>query len=464
MRDFHQQDAARPVQMQAQGNQAFAPPAFQLHAGNAAPIQRLVQPGGEGDAVFSAFGNAHRRRFFNPDVVGEHEHARDEDDGQHGGIHVNADDRRPEDAPLHNASRVSLHKFHSLKLYIEQNHADLMAGRGIDLRQDLLDFSSAIKEASKTYKKQVKDLNSPSNMDVIQAHYNQTLDQLRQRIDQRTIEIHGIVEREGDDDANMDQIHEQGTDIWRNQWHNTIMAVNRVLVEKWPQWQRTLADWTRQKLEAGFNYMNPDLIRGLDYIGSLAKGYKGPPKQAIRFQGEKFDVDANLDAPPLAAYAMMENNAVVDRGRIWSEDAGIEPITAMEQDIQAALEQAGLIQMGMDPDEPFETVINAENIDMVGADNGADDAIRDVQRAAYAQKVMDLVNEQRSNNLVAFNAISERLRAGGFTEANEAAQHFFKDIDRNEGTYAYSPEELAQIVRIISDAGVNVDGLGVAPA
>lgn len=78
-----------------------------------------------------------------------------------------------------------------------------------------------------------------------------------------------------------------------------VMVVNTLLESEWTKAKAKIVSWViKQRLATGT--IN---IGDVTYIGSLARGYKGPPKQHVRFDPASFDVDANLDAPVLADYA-----------------------------------------------------------------------------------------------------------------------------------------------------------------
>jgi hypothetical protein len=83
----------------------------------------------------------------------------------------------------------------------------------------------------------------------------------------------------------------------------------------------------------------------------------GPPKQSVRFQPEKFDVDANLYAPPLATYGA-QIGADIDRGRIAGNKLGISAINKFEQDVHQDLKKVE----GYDQGDPLSLVIEAKAI------------------------------------------------------------------------------------------------------
>jgi hypothetical protein len=395
------------------------------------------------EAIFTEFGNRHRRRDFDPDVLGEWFNGIHQIQGQDEGA-------RPEDAPVVNEFRVSFHKLHSVKLYMEKNYPDLFQRLGtdfnIDIRAELLRISAAAKTESKSYKKRVKDLATDDPIEQLQQVYALAISGLGIQALTLAQRLQQIINTETDDDKDLDEIHSEGTDIWRDTWHRAVMAVNTVLHGRWPHWKGRLKTWTAQKRNEGLNYMDPNQIIGLDYIGSLARGYKGPPKQAVRFMPEKFDVDANLTAPPLAAYALTVGNAMVDRGRIWSNQSDIALLGQMETDIQQHLVDAGLENMGMDPNEPFEAVIDAEGVrNLVNAPVGV---VTKKATSERDQLLRDRIFWARHRDMNAFNTIGAQLQGAGLAALDDG-HLVLREHDEENQTYAYSEGDLNRIEDIL---------------
>lgn len=115
-------------------------------------------------------------------------------------------------------------------------------------------------------------------------------------------------------------------------WYNAIWTVNAILTEEWETKKADVENWRPKKgpFDKVPNGSPIAKIGNLDYIGSLAKGYKGIPKQQIHFTPECFDVDANLDAPFLAAYAISEKESI-DRGHVKADK--IEPLKVVQDNI-----------------------------------------------------------------------------------------------------------------------------------
>lgn len=464
----HSEEHASNNEIVSEGSASMVPPAFQLSASPGTPpadqpIQRNIGHDHAENDVFTAFGDTHRDRWLNPDEIGERDRGAGDAPGGIRRIEGQDQGARPEDAPLAPEFRVDWHKLHSAKIYLEENYPALYVQyqeeNEIDLRQILLDFGTAVKTESKLYKKRVKDLGTDTSIEDLEAQYQAAMEVIRVNVAARAADIQQYITDNSEDAPSMEDIHQDGTGMWRDKWHDIVLAVNRVLVNAWPIWQERLRAWVQARLDDGLGYMNPALINGLDYIGSLAKGYKGPPKQGVRFMPEKFDVDANLDAPVLAAYAIQESGAKIDRGRIWSQDANIEVVTQMEQDIQQQLVAAGLEDMGMDPGEPFEAVIDATNMDQIQHD-GAANARGIANMQDYLQVLRDLIHWQRHEDMGRFQNIAQALQViaqdgdeANLTEVTDGRTHLIEMPD-DRLNYPYSDAQILQIAQILRDNGV----------
>ena len=132
-----------------------------------------------------------------------------------------------------------------------------------------------------------------------------------------------------------------------------------MLAETWPPGKAAILNWLSQQRA---RLPHVDLSGGvgeLDYIGSLATGFKGPPKQQIRFNPDKFDVDANLPAPPLAKYAIAEDHLEPDRKRIFGKETSIAPLKEFTNRTHSEL--SGRVK-GYDKTDPFDVAIDATEL------------------------------------------------------------------------------------------------------
>lgn len=256
-------------------------------------------------AIFEEFGHKHRNPNVNLDIVGE----------EKGGIHVaKGEAARPEDAPIVNYFRTRFHQLHSAKIYFETKHPELILDfqdahatelNKLTLRERLLEIADAVKKESKAHKKRFKDLSTRTRVSTLDNLYAAAVRTLGDQALNLATSIQTYINQKTTDTSDLKKIHTEGADIWRATWHRAVLTVNTVLHGRWPYWKGKIKNWIKTKHdEDGLDYMDPAQVIGLDYIGSLARGYKGPPKQGVRFMPEKFDVDANLTAPPLAAFRL----------------------------------------------------------------------------------------------------------------------------------------------------------------
>ena len=179
----------------------------------------------------------------------------------------------------------------------------------------------------------------------------------------------------------------------------------------------------------------------MDYIGSLAKGYKSPPKQSVRFQPEKFDVDANLDAPPLAVYAV-KKGVGIDRGKLSAQEAGISPIIDFEKKVHSLL----LDKPGYDKDDPFSVVIDAEGIGQV-KDDSANDAKTALADSKADLEVRDAIWRLRETSPERYKEIAPILLESGLAVKNESGQVVLK-------TQPFSSKEVESITKLITSKSI----------
>ena len=311
----------------------------------------------------------------------------------------------------------------------------------------MLEIAAKVKKESKGHKKRVKDLRTSTKTSALDKQYEVALRALGDEALRLATGIQTYINQNSADSSDLEQIHAEGTG------HRAIMAVNTVLHGRWPFWKGKIKKWTKDRHDMdNLSFMDPAMQIGLDYIGSLAKGYKGPPKQGVRFMPEKFDVDASLVAPPLAAYALVVGNAIVDRGRIWSKHAGpalfnglLEP---MEKDMQQHLEAAGLIEMGMDKNEPFEVVIEAEGIEKLP--NAPQKALASKALSEKDLRIRNKLHALRKINRKRFRRIGKKLVRKGFTTTDDMHELLTAHDDENQ-IYAFTDSQLDQIEKLIDE-------------
>ena len=213
-------------------------------------------------------------------------------------------------------------------------------------------------------------------------------------------------------DEIIERVHAGGTEDWRAAWRAAILQVNRVLAEFWPAAKGALAGWVVQQ-RARLPHL--DLSGGigeLDYIGSLATGYKGPPKQQVRFNPDKFDVDANLAAPPLAKYAMGHDHLKPDRQRIFGRQTTIGPLNTFSD--QAHGEMTARVK-GYDASDPFDVVIEAPELPEQSHARLATERLYSLRRKLPEAQYLRLLDE---------------LVAGGFMDADRRGVR--QDLSKDE--------------------------------
>ncbi|GIM94222.1 eCIS core domain-containing protein [Paractinoplanes toevensis] len=267
---------------------------------------------------------------------------------------------RPDDAPILEAFRRLYNRLDSWSIVIRTKHPDLepeFRGFDLEIKRDV--WLKRLKAAGKTYKEQFRDLREGDTGKAADAYHAEVLGGIATEIDTLNREIAAWYARKTGStetvDEIMERVHVTGTELWREEWRQAILQVNRILALLWPPARTRLLLFVGQQRSA-----NPGVDLGgevgqLDYIGSLATGFKGPPKQQIRFNPQKFDVDANLEAPPLAKFALFRNPTLVpDRGRIFGRVTTIEPLHRFTGDADAQFRSK---VKGYDASDPFDVAL-----------------------------------------------------------------------------------------------------------
>lgn len=165
-----------------------------------------------------------------------------------------------------------------------------------------------------------------------------------------------------------------GQDIWREKWLNAIEKSNTILLQEWSIFENPIQNFIRK-----YYNLPADTIIPLDlsYIGSTATGYKGPPKQRIQFDSEHFDIDANLDAPLLADYAVFADNIQPDRNRIFARKTSITPLVNFCAVVDHRLKAE---VPGIDKYDTFDVAIKAADTDATIFDNNLQELLYDIRR------------------------------------------------------------------------------------
>lgn len=233
---------------------------------------------------------------------------------------------------------------------------------------------AAIKEASKHFKTDIRSL-SKTEEEALATHkkaIDAVLEELGAVKDAALALINELLKAKGRGGYTYSQYASQAmpeqAGVWKDRWLETSKAVNQIVGAQWAKFEGSIRGDALAAIQAAIR--DGDLLPGadatvgterwrLDYIGSLAKGVKGPPKQHIAFDPDKFDVDANLEAPSLSTWAV-KKGSVADRDRLWGrKDANLRRIGAL-QSFQDAVHRALSDIPGYDADDPFEVVVVAE--------------------------------------------------------------------------------------------------------
>jgi hypothetical protein len=387
------------------------------------------------------FGDRNRLHNINPDKLAERLEGEDVE-----GMGIKDDDidkkegiwrpskeegtARPEDPPIYQPFRKAFHEAHNIKLSLERDMADFEEfDLTLKITGTLLEIASAVKKSSLEYKASVRSFENKSDVQELKSDYFLKLKDFAQQaqdLSQRMIEGYAVREGFGDEseefklDLQADK-NEAGLKIWRTRWWAAVQEINGLLLDLWSKSKLRIEQWVNTKKEEGLSYMKPGMVGDLDYIGSLAKGYKSAPKQYIRFMPEKFDVDANLDAPPLAVYSIRLGGQV-DRGSVKSR--GIEPLMDFERDVNNALFEfddqmkppTGTRIPGLDKDDLFEVFIRASNVTdlMRGTHEDVDTAHKKEAFSNRLQTIQDRIWWLRGRSMELSMELRDTLSVKGY--------------------------------------------------
>lgn len=275
-----------------------------------------------------------------------------EKESPQGGVYKGS--RRPDDAPIVDRFRQSYNQIEDWNIFIKTSHPELW-DQFTTLKLDEKVIIQEVKKATKAYKAKFRDL-AIKDIGPVSREYQTLVEGMTTMID-RSIEglahwYKGITGKEATELIKQ-EVHEIGTGQWRKSWREAIIKTNAVLAPLWAVAKQEIGEWqTKQQLPES-------KIGELDYIGSLAKGYKGPPKQHVRFNPEKFDVDANLIAPGLTQFALEHDHQTPDRGRIFARKTTIEPLIKFAKLAHKALVE-NIPGYDADPNDPFDVALVVE--------------------------------------------------------------------------------------------------------
>ncbi len=298
--------------------------------------------------------------------------------GEPGGIYLGS--RRIDDAPALLQFRISYNLLDRWRLYINQNEPELYGffeSEFIDGGPYLTEIMSEIKSETKKYKEKFRNLNNQDEQALVNEFQEYMIGK-KQEVDKRNeraarwyqVELANRGTLLSIDEINQ-RVNVGGFLIWREKWLGAALAVNRILLASWPPAKQRIKNWVIRNIPGG----DANSIGELNYLGSLAKGYKGPPKQYIEFYSRNFDVDADLEAPVLADYGVNERDVTVDRGSFKSEELGIPVMDSFRENVHQ--EMADNV-FGYDENEEFEIFIHAEHTDQHKANERLENAKREI--------------------------------------------------------------------------------------
>jgi hypothetical protein len=353
--------------------------------------------------VRQRFGNKERKEGFDPD--------KDIDKGR----------RRIDDAPLIDSFRIIYNRLDSWDVYIRRLHPDWYDEftAKFSLNKKRNDWLAYLKERTATYKSQFRDVSSHDVEKAKKEFEKDVKTKIETEIDALNREIAAWYKAKSGtaDDINtiIEKVHVKGTELWREEWLDAILSVNRILSSLWPPAKAKIITWVddQRKLYPGEDLSGD--VKDLDYVGSLATGYKGAPKQFIRFNVNKFDVDGNVDAPPLAKFAMKIDGIKPDRQRIFTLGQGtsITPLIDFCYDAHRGLSKVP----GYEVREQFDVVIKAPETPEQRRSRKGTDRI---------YKLRDKLGEPRYNSMI------DELRTAGLLEEEDGGWRLKSEMTADE--------------------------------
>ena len=293
----------------------------------AATVKKLM------DLIIGLYGDTHRNVDLDPDK-----------DAKSANVF-------PDDAPIMETFRYSYNRLQSWKLILGDNP---MFGQIAGGRFDAL--AKEVKERTKAFKDEFRSLTN-TNAEQVKQSYKTDVDKMVAEIDKFNDQLAGRFKIETHDEAFAglsnkevtEKVHSNGTGVWRELWKDAMLKVNLVLDSGWPSWHSKLAG----------EFAPP--IGNLGYIGSTAKGFKGPPKQGVRFNPSDFDVDANLDAPAIAKHVQETANVKPDKERLFMRHVGLNIVPTLGSFIEST--HSKLKEIGAaDDKDPFDVVVVAKEL------------------------------------------------------------------------------------------------------
>lgn len=316
--------------------------------------------------IIGALGNEHRNIFINTNIMNNN--------------NVRNGAFRTDDVPSVFVFAQLYNRLNNIELYVKELHPNIfnafLNATNIDFIHIYIDD---VKGLAKGYKKGFRNFDDDILQILQPGEYEDVLEQ------EYILEIDKYVNYMLDIDTAcsaffiqnnimMDEAEEIGTDIWREKWLDAIERSNVILLQEWSIFENPIRNFIRVHYD-----LPPDTIipLNLSYIGSTATGYKGPPKQRIQFDAEHFDIDANLDAPLLADYAINVDNIQPDRNRIFARKTSIVPLIEFCAVVDNRLKNE---VKGIDLYDTFDVAIKADDTSATTFDNNLQELLYDIRR------------------------------------------------------------------------------------
>ncbi|HEV2915032.1 MAG TPA: DUF4157 domain-containing protein [Pyrinomonadaceae bacterium] len=319
---------------------------------------------------------------------------------------------RIDDAPIYDSFRHMYNRIDSWYFFIKSKHPELLDdfNEKFEVEDLRAEWLSEIKERGEEYKNNFRNVARHDVEEVKREYREFVLGKIEQKIKDLTYEIAvWYQEKTGNDEPIedlQDRVHREGTEIWREAWRRAILQVDSVLDRLWPPAKAEILGWLDRKRD---EYPNIDLtgeVGELAYIGSLASGTKSPAKQYTRFNPQKFDVDANVEAPPLAKYAMAVDNLKPKHERIFGRATTIDPLNRFSEATHTELvEQVPGYEDN--PDDPFDVVIKAPELPEQKRFREATERLYGLRRRLDEPTYSNMIEELKAAELVVEN---EKLR------------------------------------------------------
>jgi hypothetical protein len=347
------------------------------------------------DEVKKRFGDKERNKHVDPD--------KDADKSR----------IRVDDAPVADRFRLIYNRLDSWDIYIRRVQETWYEEftKEFSLNEKRLRWLSDLKAKTGDYKADFRNIGNFGVDQTRKKFEKDTLEKIEGEINTLNHSIANWYKGKSGDTDDLDtiieKIHKKGTELWREEWGALILAVNRILSSLWPPARTRIINWVNEqrKLHPGADLSGP--VGNIDYVGSLATGIKGAPKQFARFNVNKFDVDANLVAPPLAKFAMTFDHVKPDRKRIFAIGQGtsITPLLDFCFDTHRSLSNV----KGYDGKEQFDVVIDAPELPEQEWNRKGTERIYSI-REDLRKKLGDKPGEVRYNSMI------EELSSAGLLE------------------------------------------------